>query len=161
MPRLLLAAMLALPLAACHRPDPGTSISINAAGGNTLGAVDGRSGEVKLAVPGFSGNIKLPKIKLDAGDFDLNGVHLYPGSTIDTLDVAGGDKDGAVHVAFTSPAAPATVRDWFADRLGKVGFTVRPAGDGLVGTTEEHKPFALDLAADGRDRAKGRITLGS
>ena len=163
MPRLMLLALVALPLAACNRPDEGTSISINADSGNVLGAVDGKSGEVKLDVPGFSGKIKLPKIQLDAKDFDLNGVHLYPGSTIDNVNVAGGDTTdgGNVQVSFTSPADPATVQQWFQDRLNKAGFTVNPGGNGLVGTTDENKPFALDLTAAGPDRAKGKITLGS
>ncbi|MDQ2893154.1 MAG: hypothetical protein M3R64_08730 [Pseudomonadota bacterium] len=163
MPRLMLFALLALPLAGCNQPDEGTTISINADSGNVLGAVDGKSGEVKLDVPGFSGKIKLPKIQLDADNFDLNGVHLYPGSTIDNVNVAGGGKQdsGTVEVSFTSPANPAAVQQWFQDRLNKVGFTVNPGGNGLVGTTDEHKPFALDLSPDGQDRSKGKITLGS
>ena len=156
---LAFAGMLAL--AACNRPDQGTSVTINADGGNVLGAVDGRSGEVKLDVPGFSGKISLPKVKLDAGNFDLNGVHLYPGSTIDNVDVTDGNDAGRVHVAFTSPASPATVQQWFRERLNRAGFKVAPGGNGLVGTTDENKPFALDLSADGPTRAKGRITLGS
>ena len=75
--------------------------------------------------------------------------------------VAVGPRDGQVRVSFTSPASPATVRQWFQDRLNKAGFTVAPGGNGLVGATDEHKPFALDLTADGADRAKGKITLGS
>ncbi len=47
MTRLLVcAAALALPLAACDRPGQGTSVTINADGGNTLGSIDARSGEV-------------------------------------------------------------------------------------------------------------------
>ena len=156
----ILAILAACTLAACNRHDEGTSISINADSGNVLGAVDGKSGEVKLDVPGFSGKIKLPKVQLDASNFDLNGVHLYPGSTIDNVDVAGGEKDGQVRVSFTSPAAPDAVQKWFLDRLNKAGFTVSPGGNGLVGTTDENKPFALDLSPDGPARAKGRITLG-
>ena len=163
MSRPMLTAFGLLALAGCNSPDTGTSISINADNGNVSGAANGKSGEVKLDVPGFSGKIKLPKIKLDADNFDLNGVHLYPGSTIDTVNVEGGDKQdtGAVKVAFTSPANPPAVQQWFQDRLNKVGFKVNPGGNGLVGTTDENKPFALDLTQDGPDRAKGTITIGS
>jgi hypothetical protein len=162
MSRLLLIALIALPLAGCNKPEDATSISINADSGNVLGAMDGKSGEVKLDVPGFSGKIKLPRIQLDASNFDLNGVHLYPGSTIDTVNIDGAQTDnGSVKVSFTSPATPATVQQWFQDRLNKVGYTVNPGGNGLVGTTDENKPFALDLTPDGSDRAKGTITLGS
>ena len=150
-----------LALAACGSHDRGTSIAINADGGNTLAAVDGGSGEVKLALPGLEGKFKLPRIKLDASNFDLNGVHLYPGSTIDNVDVASAGKDGSVRIAFTSPATPGVVRGWFQERLSKVGFSLHPDGAGLSGTTDEDKPFRLDLAGAGGDHAKGTITLGS
>ena len=150
------AAALVLPLAGCDRQGEGTSVSINADGGNVLGAVDAKSGEVKLNVPGFSGQIKLPKIQLDATNFDLNGVHLYPGSTIDTVDV----RDGGLHLGFTSPATPDQVRDWFQQRLAKAGFTLKQEGNALTGTTDEKKPFRLDLNGDGTT-AKGTIVLGT
>ena len=163
---LLLAAALALPLAACDRPGDGTSVSINADGGNALGSIDAQSGEVKVDVPGFSGQFKLPKIQLDATDFDLNGVHLYPGSTIDTVNVATAGKDGGLRLAFTSPASADQVRSWFQERLGKAGFTLRQDGRGLTRTTDENKPFRLELNGDGGGggngggKAKGTIVLG-
>ncbi|MCU6455773.1 hypothetical protein LPN01_16965 [Sphingomonas sp. A2-49] len=159
---LFAAATLALPLAACDRSGTGTSVSINTDGGNTLAAVDGRSGEVKIAVPGFSGQIKLPRLQLDANDFDLNGVHLYPGSTIEAVDVGAADRSRAgLRVRFTSPATPEQVRDWFERRLGKAGFALHRDGAGLSGTTDEHKPFRLDLTAADPTHAKGSIVLGN
>ncbi|GAA0668356.1 hypothetical protein FHT00_000291 [Sphingomonas insulae] len=158
---ILLAAALALPLAACDRAGDGTSVSINADGGNTVGSIDGKSGEVKVDVPGFSGQFKLPKIQLDATDFDLNGVRLYPGSTIDTVNMATAGKDGGLRLAFTSPGSADQVRTWFQERLGKAGFTIRQDGQGLTGTTEDDKPFRLELTGDGSTKAKGTIVLGS
>lgn len=152
--------LLTLALAGCGSHDRGSSIAINADGGNTLAAVDG-SGEVKLDLPGLEGKIKLPRIKLDAANFDLNGVHLYPGSTIDNVDIANVGKDGDVRIAFTSPATPDLVRDWFEQRLSGAGFTLHRDGAGLAGTTEEDKPFRLDLADAGGGHAKGTIALGS
>jgi hypothetical protein len=157
---LLLATALSLPLVACDRSGDGTSVSINADGGNALGAIDATSGEVKVDVPGFSGQFKLPRIQLDATDFDLNGVRLYPGSTIDTVNVATAGKDGGLRLAFTSPASVDRVRDWFQQRLAKAGFTVKQDGRGLSGTTDENKPFRLELNGDGDDTAKGTIVLG-
>lgn len=157
---LLLVAILALPLAACDRPGAGTSVSINADGGNATGSIDGASGEVKIDVPGFNGQFKLPKIQLDAGDFDLNGVRLYPGSIIDTVNVATTSEDGGLRLGFSSPGSAEQVRGWFQDRLGKAGFTLRQDGQGLTGTTDENKPFRLELTGDGANRAKGTIVLG-
>lgn len=162
MHRLLLLAPLALTATACNRTaDDAPSISINADGGNVLGAIDGDTGQVKIDVPGFQGSMKLPKIKIDSSDFDLNGVRLYPGSSIRSLDVLGdAGKDGGIRVRFASPAGPDTVRNWFAERLGKVGYTVHAEGANLVGTTDEHKPFRLDLAPDGAGKATGTVLIG-
>lgn len=158
--------LLALPLAACGGSDGGTSFTFtgNGADGNRHGAaMDGASGQVKIDVPGFQGSFKLPKVQLTADNFDLNGVHLPPGSKIRGFDVeaGGGDKDdGRVRVSFDAPTDAAAVRAWFAERLPKVGFTVRDEGAGLAGTTDDHKPFALGLDNAGAGRATGTITIG-
>jgi hypothetical protein len=153
-----------LALSACNRSDEGTTVSINADGGNVLGAINGETGEMKIDVPGFQGSVKLPKIQIDSGDFDLNGVRLYPGSSIKNLNIVGNEKNGSdtggsLRVAFASPATPAIVRDWFAERLVKVGYKVRSEGANLIGTTDENKPFRLELAPDGADKATGTIVI--
>ncbi len=153
-----------LALSACNRSDEGTTVSINADGGNVLGAINGETGEMKIDVPGFQGSVKLPKIKIDTSNFDLNGVRLYPGSSIKTLNIVGNEKNGkdagsGLRVAFSSPATPAIVRDWFAQRLGKVGYQVHPEGANLIGTTDENKPFRLELAPEGADKATGMIVI--
>lgn len=154
--------LLPLALAACgDSGDRGTSITLKSDNGTAVASADGGTGAVKLDLPGFKGELKLPKIKLDAADFDLNGVHLYPGSTIETVDVRGDQGDGRVRIAFSSPAAPAKVRDWFDARLKQAGFTLRTDGDALVGTDDENKPFRMTLSADGAERAKGTIDLGT
>ncbi|CAN5465175.1 hypothetical protein BH09PSE4_BH09PSE4_20550 [soil metagenome] len=162
----LLPIALLLPLAACDS-SPGTSISIKSddKGGNTIAGMDGATGQVSIDTPGFKGNFTLPKIHLDAGDFDMNGVHLYPGSKIsgmnvDAHDSPGKDKDsGVATVKFESPANPETVRAWFEEKLGKADFKLHREGTGLIGKTDEDKPFRLDLAPAGTDHAQGTITI--
>jgi len=152
----------ALPLAACAKGGDGTTITFNSSDGNTVASADGQSGEVKLDVPGFQGKFTLPKLQVTADQFDLNGVHLYPGSTIRSLNIDAGDhKDGGVRVAFTSPASPATVRDWLMERLNKAGFAVTAQGTGLTGTTDEKKPFSLALTPAHGNAADGVIAIGS
>jgi hypothetical protein len=150
-------AILALPLAACDRGDNGTSISIN---GNSAGAsVDGKSGEVKIDTPVFKGSFNLPKMNLTADNFDINGVHLYPGSRIADMNInARGEGDGIVSVKFDSPATPATVRDWFMKEFEKAGVKVSADGNGLKGTTDD-KPFRIDLTPQD-ERAAGTVTIG-
>jgi len=160
---LLLAA--ALPLAACTKEGSSTTVTFNSGDGNTVASADGTTGDVKLDLPGFAGKITLPKIQLDAENFDLNGVHLYPGSTIQSFNVAAGEEKGGhkgnVRIAFTSPASAEAVRDWLMQRLNKADFTVSSQGSGLVGTTDEKKPFRLDLTPAGSDKASGVITVGT
>jgi len=154
--RPLIFAGLALCATACSKSDEATSVSINADGGNVLGAINGETGEMKIDVPGFKGAVTLPKLRLDSSDFDLNGVKLYPGSTIGGVDVT----DQGLRVRFASPAAPDTVRGWFLERLGKVGFDVHAEGANLVGTTDEKKPFRLELAPAGAGKASGTVVIG-
>jgi len=160
----LAAAMLAL--AACGEHD-GNSTSISFSGNSSDGAVSGgidSSGNLKIDANGFKADLKLPKFSVDANNFEMNGVHLYPGSTISSINVNGGqdeDKDpGKVRVAFTSPANAATVRDWLKERLGKAGFTLSADGAGLTGKTDDGKPFALKLSDQGANKSSGTIDMG-
>ena len=154
-----------LSLAACGSHKDGASFTLNSsdADGNVVANVDG-NGQATIDTPFFKGKITVPKLKLDASDFDMNGVHLYPGSTIsgmniDAHDGPGKDDSGRVRVTFASPAAPATVRDWFKDKLNAAGFKLTAKGEGLTGTTDEDKPFTLDLTADGTEKSRGVITI--
>ena len=161
-------AIAALPLAACGNSGDGTSISLNATGtdSNALASMDGKTGQVSLDVPGFSGKIKLPKIKLDAGNFDMNGVHLYPGSTISGMNIdaqdngPGGKDQGLVKLSFDSPAKSDVVRAWFLEKLtGDAGYKLQTSGSGLTGTSKDGKAFKLDLAPEGDAKSKGTIVI--
>ncbi len=157
---ILMAAML---LAACGSAgDDGTQISIKGGdNGSDFTAGVGKDGAIAIDTPGFKGSIDLPKIRLDADNFDMNGVKLFPGSTIAGVNVDGGAGKDQVRVTFDSPAAVADVRDWFATRLKSAGFTLAAAGDSLSGTTDEGKAFKLALTPKGTDRSQGTITIGN
>ncbi|MDQ0248999.1 hypothetical protein J2W22_001046 [Sphingomonas kyeonggiensis] len=149
MRHLPLLLVLPLALAACDGKG-GTSISINAT------SDDG---------DGFKGNFKLPAIKMTAENFDMDGVKLYPNSTItsfniDAKDHPGEAKDeGKVVAAFTSPAALATVQRWFRDKLTAKGFKFSEKGNGFAGTTEDGERFTLDLSADGGEKTSGKMEI--
>jgi hypothetical protein len=162
--RSVLCAVVLLPLAACNGSGGGTAISINSSDDNAVGSLDG-NGSATIDTPFFKGKVQLPKLKLDASNFDMNGVHLYPGSTIGDMNIDAHDRpgtkdDGRVRVTFESPASAATVRGWFREKLGAAHFTLLPTGNGLAGKTDEGQPFLLDLTPDGADKAKGVITIG-
>lgn len=162
---LLLLALL--PLAACGGPGTGTSFSINATSdedGNATITTDS-NGQMAIKAPGFEGAIKLPKFQVNAENFDFNGVKLYPNSQVSALNVDADDsktgKDkGKVRIAFESPAALATVQDWFRDKMSARGFKVAADSDGLKGTTDEGDPFKLVLSADGARKTSGKLEIG-
>ncbi len=157
-----------LPLAACDGSGTGTSFSINATSdedGNSTITTDS-NGQMAIKAPGFEGAIKLPKFHVNAENFDFNGVKLYPNSQVSELNVdaddnkAGEDK-GKVRVAFESPAALAKVQDWFRDKMRARGFKIETDGSGLKGTTDNGDPFKLVLSADGDQKTKGKLEIGS
>ncbi|HEX4694952.1 hypothetical protein [Sphingomonas sp.] len=170
--RFALLASAALALGACSDKDGdnsgnGTAISIsgNTSDGTASGTI--KDGNLKIDAGGFKADLKIPKFTVDAKDFDLNGVHLYPGSTITSLNVENADDDdgnknrGRVVVAFTSPASAATVREWLKPRLDKAGFKLAPDGNGLVGKTNDDADFTMKLADDGANKSQGTIDMGA
>lgn len=158
--------LLLLPLALAACDGKGTSISINAhsdEGDNAVFAMN--NGAVSVKSDGFEGSFKVPNIKMTAENFDMNGVKLYPDSTItsfnvDATDHPGDKKDeGKVTAAFTSPAALATVQAWFRDKLTAKGFKFGEKGNGFAGTTDDGERFTIDLSADGSAKTSGKMVV--
>jgi len=156
--------LLPLALAACD--GNGTAISINATsddGDNATFAMN--NGTVAIKGDGFEGNFKVPGVKMTAENFDMDGVKLYPGSTItafniDAKDHPGEKKDeGKVTTSFTSPGALAKVQGWFRDKLTEKGFKFAAKGDGFTGTTEDGETFTIDLTANGDDKTSGWMEI--
>jgi hypothetical protein len=151
------AATVLLALAACDAGrEPGTAVAITAGNGS---AAMGTGGEVKIDTPAFQGAFKLPKVNLTADDFDIDGVHLYPGSRIAAVDVkgAGGPGDGEVTIRFDSPADAATVRGWLAAQFAKAGKEVAVEGNRLRGRTDDGR-FTIALTPAGA-RTQGVVEI--
>lgn len=153
----LIALPLAIGLAACgskNEPDEGTTISIDATsetGKKVEISADGKSGNVGFKVPGLDANIRLPKKLLDDSNFDIDGVKLYPGSTVETVNItankqAGKGEQADVRIGFTSPTDPAKVGDWFKDQFGKESIKLNDEGGKLTGTTKDGEAFTIELA---------------
>ena len=165
--RALVLLALPLPLAACDGSGGGTTVSIDTGSdGDGNSTVSLANGTLAVKAEGFEGSIKMPRIDIGAADFDVNGLKLDPDSVIRDLHVdaeehASGHDGGKVSVQFESPAALATVRQWFRDRLARQRFKFNDKGNGFVGTTADGDAFALTLDADGNAETKGRIEVGS
>jgi hypothetical protein len=151
---LLLATVM---LAGCGSPNgDGTAVSIAAANGS---ATLDSGGQVKIDTPAFKGAFVIPKVDLTADNFDIDGVHLYPGSRIGAVDVAAGKRrsDGRVAVRFDSPAEVSVVRGWLAQQFAKAGKEVSVQGDRLRGRTDDQE-FTIDLTAAGAHTA-GKVII--
>ncbi len=160
MNRFFAPLLLPIALAACHG-NANIDIDGNDTDGNSVISTDA-NGRIQIKAPGIQGSITLPKMPLDAKNFDIDGVTLYPGSTLKNLKVndTSREKEGQVIVEFESPAAPTVVRDWFRDNMTKQGFKVTTKDDNLIGTTDDGQPFALQLSATGAGKTKGLMQVG-
>lgn len=144
-------------------PEAGTSAAINAqddSGGDVHIAADGETGRVALNLPGIDATIRLPKMLLKDSNFDLDGVTLYPGSSISTVNVDAGRKAGRdsalVKLVFSAPAEVSQVRSWFLKAFADKSVSVRQEGDALIGKSADGNDFTLNFAP-----GKGNTTTGT
>ena len=121
-------------LAACGQGEEKkdkTEVSINAGdehGGVQITAGKDGNGRIKIGGDGVGIDMKIPDfVDLDVeGAFDIDGVKLYPGSNVTTVNVDATDKNGqdraTVKLGFTSPATPAKAADWMGGVKCGYGF---------------------------------------
>ena len=151
----------------------GTDISVNMTsdeGGTVKASANGKTGEVVLDVPGFKANLAMPKINMGSDNFNMNGVSLYPGSKVISMNVdnvmrVAGTKgpDGAtVRITFDSPAKPEVVKAWFLDKLVKTAkYKLTATPNGMTGQDEKGNPFALDLRPGSPGHSIGNMAISS
>jgi len=148
-------------LAACGGDGEGTSISIQGDNGSVTAQAD-KDGKVSVKAPGFEGSIKLPKFNIGAENFEVDGVKLYPGATVASLNIddrQDGTKSGGVNVTFDAPADAARVREWFREEMEGAGFTVTGTRDELTGKTKSGSPYTLKIDGTGEAKSRGTLTV--
>lgn len=164
MTRNWLALPLMVVIAACGGgtgDGNGASISVKSGEGDASIKAD-KDGRVAIKAPGFEGSIKLPKFDLKAENFEVDGLKLYPGSTIASLNVdanrdAGGED--TVRVQFDAPAAAGRVRSWFEEQMQAAGFTIATKDGQISGKTSEGSDFTLKLDPAGDAKSRGTLTV--
>ena len=144
----------------------GTAITVDAKGegGDDVAInADGKTGDVSVKVPGFEGKMQLPNININAEDFDIDGVKLYPGSKINGMhvnaDSAKGNETGLVSFNFTSPAEPATVAAYLRKAFAEKGTTLAGTDTAMSGTKADGDAFAISLAAAPSGQTSGKISI--
>lgn len=156
-----LVLVVAAALAACGGDGEGTSISIEGDNGSVTAQAD-KDGKVSVKAPGFEGSIKLPKFNISAENFEIDGVKLYPGATVSSLNIddrQDGTKSGGVKVTFDAPAEATRVRDWFREQMEGAGFTVTGNRDELTGKTKSGSPYTLKIDGTGDAKSRGTLTV--
>lgn len=150
MPRLLIPLVTLLALTACSDRE----------GDNSSFTVNGTNGSVSVDVPGFKADIKLPGGIMDKSDFDIDGVKLYPGSTIETVNVGVPGKGPAgVNLTFKSPADIATVEKHLIDSFAAKSMKVAVAGHRITGTSKDGDAFAFDLTPGTGAQTSGHVSI--
>lgn len=140
-----------------------TSTSTSTTSGDPKATVavttDDTTGNVKIDAKGFKLDVDVPKSLIDSADFDIDGVKLYPGSKVRSMQVKTGEGDPRVHIAFISPADPQTVRGYLVGRFADKGRKISGTGMTIEGTTEEGKPFTIALAPAAGGQTSGDIAV--
>ncbi len=167
---LILPLML---LAACGQHDSdtkkkdATEVVINAKdddGGKVRITSGKNGGKFTLNGDGVNINFDLPdfaKVNIDS-DFDINGVKLYPGSHVTSVNVDASSKEdkskATVRFGFTSPTTAPTAADWMAAEFAKKDMKVTRSGDVLTGVDKDGDHFTIKFTPDGK-AAKGEVLI--
>lgn len=165
-PSLLLAAAAAfVMLSACSdktdtaEAERKTQVSINI----DDGAVS-PTGKFQLKLPGgIEAKVNLPDSVGNDSKFDINGVGLFPGARVRSIDIDAADarktRTATVKIGFNAPGDAAAVTDWHQQQFDAKNVAVTRSGETLAGTTEEGKPFSLALEPAGTGASKGLLTI--
>ena len=156
----LLIAVSALSIAACSRHDGNGSVAIDM---NS----EADAGNVSISVPGFDAKVKVPTGMMGHGDFDIDGVKLYPGAKVTTfnLNVDGRSKDGkdtdktVIKMTFAAPADVPTVIDWYKKQFAAKSVKVAQTPTGFAGKTEDGDDFTIALTPAGPSATRGVIDV--
>ncbi|HEX3676336.1 MAG TPA: hypothetical protein VHU79_02925 [Sphingomicrobium sp.] len=145
------ALLLLLPLlAGCnvHSKNPATNdenVSVHA----------DDSGHISFNLPIGQGQLKLPTSIMHNGNFDIDGVKLPPGSSVNGFNLDAHDKGATVDMSFTNPKSPDEVRSYFLDQFKKQGVEAALSQDSVTGKSKDGSPFTIEVSsAAGGSQAK-------
>ena len=171
-PLVLVAAITALALAGCNRSPKddaekgGATLTIKADSDDGGTSWDASSGDEKtkmsLKLPGgFDFKVDVPGRIGKGSKFDIDGVGLYPGARVASIDVnaQGGDSPALVTLGFTAPGDAAAVADWYQKQFEAKGVKASRTGDGFTGTSEDGDGFTLKMTAAGTGKSRGMLTI--
>lgn len=175
--RWMVVTAAALALVGCGDKDAAAdadgsgSVKINIDGdsGDTAVAVaetggDAATSEVEINLPGgIGGKVNLPAGVLNESKFDIDGVGLYPGAKVGSINVNASDKGAAheaiVKIGFAAPADAAVIADWYQQQFETRKIAVTRTGETLTGKTEDGDDFTLAVTQGAAGGSKGLLTI--
>lgn len=118
------------------------------------------NGQVAFNFPFGNGNIKLPSSVMQNGQFDIDGVRMIPGGTMNGFHLNSVNGVSNVNMNFSAPQSPDEVRGYFLDQFNKKGVEAALAGDAVTGRSKDGDPFTIHVtpAAGG---SRGSIEVQS
>lgn len=167
---MMLPLLLPLTLGACEMKVGGdddanrTAVSVSS-DGNVSITSPGDSQGIAVSVPGFNAKLNIPGLDLGSEHMDIDGVKLYPGTRLQTVNVDGkNEAGGSVDMRFTSEAAPAVLAKYYADSAREHDFTGVSVNDaGGTSTLTANKPdgdrMTITLSPGAKGGTAGRISL--
>ncbi len=162
MPRphnLLLATVAVLSLAACSEKEGNGSLSIDM---NS----EADAGNVAFSIPGIDAKIKVPTGMMDHGDFDIDGVKLYPGAKVTTFNLNVDSKttsekatDPVVKMRFAAPGDVATVTSWYKSQFAEKSVAITQTATGFSGKSKDGDTFTITLTPGASGQTNGDIAI--
>ncbi|MEY2882336.1 MAG: hypothetical protein RL490_60, partial [Pseudomonadota bacterium] len=143
-----------------------SSVSISSEGdgdGKLTVDADSDTGKVEVTLPGgLEAKVKIPGGLPGDAKFDIDGVGLFPGAKISTVNVNATDTPGTrstVALGFAAPGDAAAVADWYQQQFADKSVTASRQGDTLTGKTEDGDDFVLALTQGAPGKAQGKLTI--
>ena len=176
---LMIAALPLLALTACSdskvesaKADNDVKIDISSDDGKGATSVtvnaDTDSGKLELKLPGgIDTRINLPagvnSLGSGKGRFDIDGVGLFPGASVHSVNVDASDKTDSksaiVKIGFNAPGDAAAVADWYQQQFEAKHKAVTRSGETLSGRTDDGDVFTIALESAGTGASKGLLTI--
>ncbi len=174
---MMIAAIGLVALGGCDRGNHdkdaghGVKISINsddkdadAAWENDGGDGKGDGSGVKLALNlpgGFNAKINVPGATMGGGKFDIDGVGLYPGARVTSIDVDANasPKRSEVKIGFVAPGDAAAVADWYQAQFDAKDVKATRSGESFTGKSDDGDDFTLAIVAGSSGKSSGLLTI--
>ncbi|WCT71925.1 hypothetical protein PQ455_09685 [Sphingomonas naphthae] len=167
-PPLALIALAPLALAACDvkvaTENKADSAAVSIGGPDEVASLATKNGSTTVSIPGLGTSITVPKFNLGGKTMNLDGMQVYPGTEIVTMDIKdskrNADGGGSVRIGFNSGDAPTAIADYYRKAAADAGFTVDAASgtSGVHGTKPDGKEFAVSIEPAGTG-SRGTIIL--